>query len=88
MEKLRQLLDDGHIEPFDYKTYLMFGNTAGSEYIKTMIELFFMEESPVFNDESSFAFIDGRRSVWRDIKNSIAMVEAALEFENRRDVNN
>ena len=40
-----------------------------------------MEETPI-PTESGFAWIDGRRSVWRDIQHTLTHINQLLEGEN------
>ena len=77
--KLSNLRKEGKISQYDYDTYLLFvGNDVGSIYLKKMLESILMEE-PVKPTKQLFAWHDGRRSVWRDIKLSIDRTEKLLK---------
>ena len=87
MEKLSVLLNEKYITKEDHSFYLMFNlNSDGRAFLKEQFERSMMEELKEPTGEFMFSFIDGRRSVWRDIKNSIQKVNFCLE-EMERDEN-
>jgi hypothetical protein len=69
----------GKIDQFDYDTYLMFeSNDIGRAYLKNMLEAIVLEE-PNTTKSHSFAWVDGRRSVWRQIKASLNHSKLIME---------
>jgi hypothetical protein len=77
--KLKALLEENKITKFEYKTYMMYcSNDMGREYLKDAVESSFMEEA-IQPMEDCFAWIDGRKSVWRDIKVMINKVQYLME---------
>jgi hypothetical protein len=84
LEKLNQLLKDEIIDKFSYDTYLLFDlDPKGKTYLNNMINDSFMEDAQAFSG-TSFAWQDGRRSVWRSIKVAIYRVHLALEGKLKR----
>ena len=49
--------------------------------LKNVIEMYYMEEPPELNAEANFAWKDGRMSTWRDVKQSVNIVQSLLEGE-------
>lgn len=80
-DKLNQLLKKDHINKDQYDLFLLFGQGLGSEFLKNQLFHSIMEETPV-PTESGFAWIDGRRSVWRDIQHTLTHINQLLEGEN------
>lgn len=77
--RLVSLVRQGKITDFEYLTYLVFtGDDVGERYLRMQLDSIVMEE-PIEPTESLFAWHDGRRSVWRDIKRMIDMVNKELE---------
>ena len=77
--KLVNLLREGKIDDLSYRAYITFaGNDVASLFLKQMLESIVMEE-PAKPTKQLFAWHDGRRSVWRDIKRMIDFVSAQLE---------
>lgn len=95
MSELVGLLNQKKITQFEYKSYLLFQvNDDGREYLKQVCEMYWLEEPANLERETTFAWKDGRLSVWRDIKLAIAQVEDMLintqedkEDERRTDDN-
>lgn len=79
--KLQQLLKKDHINKNQYDLFLLFGQGLGSEFLKNQLFHSIMEETPI-PTESGFAWIDGRRSVWRDIQHTLTHINQLLEGEN------
>jgi hypothetical protein len=68
------------INDYEYNAYLLFKlNEKGFEFLKNAFEGEYMEDPPSFDNECPFAWMDGRRSVWRDIKRAINKVDYLLE---------
>ena len=83
-DRLTNLIKEKKINKIEYLTYVLFvGNDVGCDYLKRMVESSFMEEAiaPV---EDNFAWLDGRKSTWRDIKLMINKVNSLLEGKNVR----
>lgn len=78
MEKLNQLLNKKKISKEQLDLFLLFTQTQGAEFLKNQLMRIAMEESPT-SDEPGFAWADGRRSVWRDIQNTMTYVYHLLE---------
>lgn len=75
------LLEEGKIDRAEYHTYLLFEEIDhGRDYLKNMFEAVCMEEPDSFSSESPFAWQDGRRSVFRDIKRIINEVNIKLNI--------
>lgn len=78
--EVADLLRMKRITKLQYKSYVLFElNDVGREYLKEAFEGTLMEEPPSIDNESSFAWIDGRRSVWRTIKTAIQIVQEELD---------
>lgn len=74
------LYNSGKIDHREYRSYLLYeGSDLGREYLRDSFEGVYMEEPPSLESEASFAWQDGRRSNWRDIKRAIAKVKFLLE---------
>ena len=71
--KLEDLLSAGHISQNDYETYVLFSHSEmGRKWFENMIiETFMDEPSPQHCIGEAFAYTDGRRSIFRNIKNVI-----------------
>jgi hypothetical protein len=82
------LLKAKRITPEQYDTYMLFqANELGRKVLQGMMEAYFMEEPQdrEFRGEG-FAFYDGRRSVFRDIRRAILTIEKLLreaEYDHR-----
>ena len=82
MEKLKALLDKKVITRFEYECYLLYEiHELGKNFLKNVIEMYYMEEPPELNAEANFAWKDGRMSTWRDVKQSVNIVQSLLEGE-------
>lgn len=80
-DRLIQLLKKDQINKDQYDLFLIFGQVAGNKFLKNQLFHSIMEETPMPTD-SGFAWIDGRRSVWRDIQQTLTYVNQLLEGEN------
>ncbi len=87
-ENVSNLYKEGKIDKYDYDTYVLFElNELGREYLKNIIEMILLEE-PAESRRDSYAWNDGRRSCWREIKSIINIVKLKLkDYENDRDKN-
>jgi len=82
-DRLTSLFREGKINDIEYQTYLTFtGNEVARSFLNKMLDSIIMEE-PVQPTRQLFAWHDGRRSVWRDIRLMLQKVETILE--NRED---
>jgi hypothetical protein len=80
------LYKDNKINECEYKTYLLFNDyDLGYEYLTKQFEGINMEEPPSLDSEAAFSWADGRRSIWRDIKNRIARVQYLLDNTEDKD---
>lgn len=77
-ERLNQLLNQNQIDKNQYDLFLLFANHPGSEFLQNQLIRVAMEESPVPTHDG-FAWLDGRRSVWRDIQNTVNYIFKLLE---------
>jgi hypothetical protein len=80
-DKLIQLLQKDQINKDQYDLFLLFGQGLGREFLKNQLLYSVMEET-LIPTESGFAWIDGRRSVWRDIQHTLTHINQLLEGEN------
>ncbi len=80
-DKLIQLLKKDHINKDQYDLFLLFEQGPGHEFLKKQLFHSAMEETLV-PTESGFAWMDGRRSVWRDIQHTLTHINQLLEGEN------
>ncbi|HEY2567208.1 MAG TPA: hypothetical protein VGH95_05855 [Candidatus Aquirickettsiella sp.] len=81
-DKLIQLLKKDQINKDQYDLFLLFEQgRPGNEFLKKQLFHSAMEET-LIPTESGFAWIDGRRSVWRDIQHTLAHINQLLEGEN------
>lgn len=78
LNKLNTLLSEKKISKEQYDLFLLFAPTQGAEFLKNKLMDAVMEESPIATDPG-FAWADGRRSVWRDIQNTINFIYNLLE---------
>lgn len=78
--KLNQLLKKDEINKDQYNLFMLFGHGLGHEFLKNQLFHIVMEESPK-PTEAGFAWIDGRRSVWRDIQHTLTHINQLLEGE-------
>lgn len=77
-DKLAALLNAEKINKFQYDTYLLFGATEiGRKYLANMVESVLVEKAPPIRE--GFAYQDGRRSWWGEIKTTINVVNLKLE---------
>ena len=77
MSRLKGLLESGKLTQFDYKTYLVFSTEVGSPYLIDMLHTYAMEDPQQMNG-TAMTWLDGRRSVWRDLQNSLDRVNNLL----------
>ena len=75
------LLSSKKITPNEYKLYCLYRqNELGREVLDTaMLETFMDEPALTEHSGEGFAFYDGRRSVWRDIRRTILKVEQIIK---------
>jgi hypothetical protein len=78
---LNRLLNKKKINKQQYDLFLLFSNKNGTDFLKNQLLLMAMEESPKATDPG-FAWADGRRSVWRDIQNTMNYIYKLLEEDN------
>jgi hypothetical protein len=85
MDKLRELLHKGKINVLEYDTYFLFNiEESGRKYLKSMLE-WIIEEDVNPKTPTAFAWYDGRRSCWREIKLIINKVNLLLSKEVKDD---
>lgn len=76
--RLTALLNERKIDQFQYDTYLLFGvYELGIKYLKNISESTWLEEPPPVR--GGFAYQEGRRSNWREIKTIVNLVNLKLE---------
>ncbi len=80
-DRLIQLLKKDQINKDQYDLFLIFGQEAGNKFLKNQLFHSLMEETLV-PTESGFSWIDGRRSVWRDIQHTLTHINQLLEGKN------
>ncbi len=81
LNKLNTLLSKEKITKEQYDLFLLFAQAKGAEFLKLKLMGVAMEESPCPTNDG-FAWLDGRRSVWRDIQNTINVIHKLLEENN------
>ncbi len=79
--KLDILLSKKKISKEQYDLFLLFSKKQGADFLKNQLIRTAMEESPTPTDPG-FAWSDGRRSVWRDIQNTVIYIYQLLEKDN------
>ncbi len=78
-DKLTSLLRENKIDKYEFDTYLLFeGNELGRQYLKNMLDAIVLEE-PDYNDNLSYARVEGKRLVWRNIKMLINRINYMIE---------
>jgi len=78
-DKLIHLLNSNRIDQFEYDSYLMFEvGDLGRNYLKNSLEAVALE-APLKCSKDNVMWVDGRRSVWRDIKIAINKINSLLE---------
>jgi hypothetical protein len=88
MESLQRLLSSKVINLAQYDTYVLYEiNELGREYLKNILESSFLEKSEFGKMKDSYAWHDGRRSVWRDIKITILEIDRLLGEQDERERN-
>lgn len=78
LDKLNTLLIKKQISKAQYDLFILFATAQGAEFLKNQLLDAVMEESPTITN-AGFAWADGRRSVWRDIKNTLTYIHNLLE---------
>lgn len=79
LDALKLLVDTGKIFKTDYDVYIIFHlDERGRKWLKEKTESLFME-APQSDRSESFVWLDGRRSLIREIKVIIECVERSLE---------
>ena len=81
LDKLNQLLNKDKINKAQYDLFMLFAQSLGAEFLKNKLLNAAMEESPCPTNDG-FAWLDGRRSVWRDIQHTITYIYNLLEENN------
>ncbi|WP_218814590.1 hypothetical protein [Rickettsiella endosymbiont of Dermanyssus gallinae] len=81
LNKLDTLLSKKKISKEQYDLFLLFSKKQGSEFLKNQLLRTAMEESPAPTNPG-FAWTDGRRSVWRDIQNTMTYIHQLLEEDD------
>lgn len=83
LKKVNQLLSKNKINRDQYDLFVLFSQPLGIEVLKTKLMNAAMEESPCPTNDG-FAWLDGRRSVWRDIQHTLSYIHQLIE-ENTGD---
>ena len=78
LSKLNKLRSDNKISKDQVDLFLLFTGEQGANFLRNQLLRIAMEESPTAT-ESGFSWSDGRRSVWRDIQNTIIYIHQLLE---------
>lgn len=79
LDKLKLLVDVGKIHKSDYDIFILFHlDERGRNWLNRKVEHVFME-APSTDKGEMFAWLDGRRSMLREIKVVIEYVNKALE---------
>lgn len=83
-DKLSQLLKKAQINKEQYDLFMLFGQALGAEFLKNKLLSVALEESPCPTNDG-FAWLDGRRSIWRDIHHTLSYIHQLIE-ENTGDM--
>jgi hypothetical protein len=82
LNTLNQLLSKDKINREQYNLFNLFVlDECGAHFLKKKLFAALMEESPCPTNDG-FAWLDGRRSVWRDIQNTILYIHQLIEENN------
>ena len=80
-DKLLNLLHARVIDKWEYDSYILFEVTdLGRAYLKNSLEMVVLED-PINPNVDTVMKIDGRRSVWRDIRIAINKINQLLQGE-------
>ncbi len=78
MKTLEQLLTSGKIDKSKYDTYRLFHESPeGARYFADRKQSSLMEEPPIRHN-TEIVWLDGRRSVWREIQIIIDTIHILL----------
>lgn len=78
---IEELLKAGKIKRFEYLVYALFEcNELGREFFDKMLLDTFMEEPDTMDDGGiKLAVLDGRRSLFRDIKRALINIQQKIK---------
>lgn len=78
-DRLLNLLNSGKIDRYEYDSYLLFEvGDQGRTYLKNALDAVVLE-CPLKCNKDNVMWVDGRRSVWRDVRLAIVKVNQLLE---------
>lgn len=88
-DQVQEMVREGRVKQSDYDLWLLFeGNDLGRRLLQDLIINTFMEDPREVGTGEAFAFQDGRRSVWRDIKLVLLKIHKEMEvYRHDRDSN-
>ena len=79
-QQVQEMYQKGIIDKYERDTYMLYeGNDSGREYLKNMLQAIVLEEPQKMPFKGSFAWCDGRISVWREIALTISKINMKLE---------
>lgn len=79
-QKVQEMYQKGIIDKYDRDNYMLFeSNESGRDYLKNMLEAIVFDEPQMHTFENTFAWHDGKRSVWRGIALNIGKTKLTLE---------
>jgi hypothetical protein len=84
LDKINELLNKKEISKEQYDLFMLFATAQGTDFLKNKLVEVALEESPTVTNPG-FAWADGRRSVWRDIQNTVSHIYKLLEKTNGND---
>lgn len=78
---IEELLKAGKITRYDYLVYALFEcNELGREFFSNMLNDTFMDEPTSMEDGGiKLAFLDGRRSVYRDMRRAFIHIQKMMK---------
>lgn len=77
--KLEALYKTGKVSKIEFQVFNLFVmSPLGADFLNSIFESILMEEA-IEPTQANFAWLDGRRSCWRDIKLMINKVKYLLE---------
>lgn len=82
IEVLEKLLNKNEITKLEKLTYITFGaNDVGKDLLNYWLDSIVMEEPPLNCNATMYAWYEGRRSCWRDIKFIVLKIEKLIKEE-------
>lgn len=79
-QKVQEMYQKGIIDKYDRDTYMLFvADENGRIYLEGMLKAIVLEEPQFHPIPETYAWHDGRRSVWRNLALNIGITKDKLE---------